>query len=416
MNQPFKYYSSIEVPELPLTLLDWDEYTYRQRVHKVHSETKTIPLIWDEKLKGDIIYHKNYTHFKDFLDNLPLGQGYIQSAILINLPAGKSIPRHIDSAPFFKNYHRLHIPLITNEDCLFTVGSETKHLKQGEIWEINNDNAYHSVVNGGSSDRIHLLIDFYETRLLISTHNRLMLNDKVIHENEGVYYGAFKGEGNTVWVVSRGAKEYLLQIDLDYGLIFRKQIPSLFTHDCIRNGDKVYIADCGHGSVVILNYPSMEVYKVLSLFTVKEHINTLLYDKGILWCLLHNLGKSKLVGIDPETGEYQKIYTDVGIQSHGLVRYLDGFLVLSSFESQLLYVTDNFTEVLFTDCCKTFLKGLLKVGNLVYFGASPPLERRERGDPSLQCDLVSFDLVTGVVTRQSKLTMGLLNNLSLIHI
>ena len=158
--QPFTYIGKTDVPELPPGL-DWDSYTYRQKTHRVHSQTKTIPLIWDEKLQGEIIYHPDYPYFKEFLESLSLGKGYLQSAILINLPAGKSIPLHIDAAPFFKKFKRIHIPLITNKDCLFTVGNETRHLKQGEIWEIDNDNQHHSVVNGGTTDRIHLLIDFY---------------------------------------------------------------------------------------------------------------------------------------------------------------------------------------------------------------------------------------------------------------
>jgi hypothetical protein len=156
--KPFIFYGNIEVPEFQFG--DWDSYTFRQKTHDVHRETKTIPLIWDEKLNGEVIYHPDYPKFKNFLDKIPLGKGYIQSAILIKLPAGKSIPTHVDAALFFKKYHRIHIPLITNKQCFFTVGSETKHLKQGEIWEIDNGNLQHYVVNGGKTDRIHLLIDF----------------------------------------------------------------------------------------------------------------------------------------------------------------------------------------------------------------------------------------------------------------
>jgi hypothetical protein len=156
--QPFTYLGKVTVPRLPLDL-DWESYTFRQTTHRVHNQTKTIPLIWDQTLQGKVIYHPDYPYFKDFLENLPL-KGTIVSAILINLPASKSIPRHIDTASFFKKYKRIHIPIVTNEKCLFTVGDETRHLKQGEIWEIDNDNCYHSVINGGTTDRIHLLIDF----------------------------------------------------------------------------------------------------------------------------------------------------------------------------------------------------------------------------------------------------------------
>jgi hypothetical protein len=35
-------------------------------------------------------------------------------------------------------------------------------MKEGEIWEVNNDKKKHSVHNNGDEDRVHLLIDWVE--------------------------------------------------------------------------------------------------------------------------------------------------------------------------------------------------------------------------------------------------------------
>ena len=258
MVNSFCYLGNVIVPSLPDELnLDWNKYTYRQKTHQVHQQTKTIPLIWDETLSGEIKYHKWYPHFKDHLESINLGSlGYIQSAILIKLPAGKEIPPHLDSAPFFKKYSRIHMAIETNEDCLFTVGDETKNLKVGELWEIDNDNQQHSVVNRGQTDRVHLLIDFFRyPDLVISTHSKLMLNREVIHHSQGIYYGTFKKD-NSYFVVSRNVTDRLLQIE-NGKVISEKVIPSKFTHDCIFNDNKVYIADTGNGRVVVLNYPEL---------------------------------------------------------------------------------------------------------------------------------------------------------------
>ncbi len=398
----FKFYSKINVPELPENV-NWNEYTFRQKTHEVHSQTKTIPLIWDEKLKGEIIYHRWYSYFEDFLSTLPLGLGYIQSAILIKLPAGKCIPSHIDSAPFFKKYSRIHIPVTTNDECFFTVGDETKNLKVGEIWEIDNDNQYHSVVNGGTTDRIHLLIDFFRyPDLIISTHSRLLLNESIIHQGKGIYYGCFEN-----YVISRRDPDFLVNIKTGEEHV----IPSKFTHDCIFNQGKIYIADTGNGRIVILN-KDFTVYKIHSIFTVQNHVNTLLFDQGVLWCLLHNKGPSILVGIDPETGERLKTFNNVGVQSHGLVRYNKGFLILSSAESHLIHLSDTGTIKVLCSVPGHFLKGLASKGNLVFFGASPPFPRGNRGDPGLMCDLVCFDLEKKIIVSKTKLqTCGLLNNI-----
>jgi hypothetical protein len=240
-----------------------------------------------------------------------------------------------------------------------------------------------------------------------------MLSDgKIIHENEGVYYGTFQGEPGTVWVVSRGSKEYLLHINVNTGEVLdRKGVPSRFTHDAIRVKDKVYIADCGNGRVVVLDYPSMETHKIHSIFTVRNHINTLCYHEGVLWCLLHNLGPSQLVGIDPETGEKIKVYTDVGRESHGIVPWCSGFLVLNSLGGQLLHVTDLGTRVLFHEPGH-FLKGICLIGNTVYFGSAPPMIRANRGDPKMKCQIVGVNLKTcTLVSRERLETKGLLNNL-----
>ena len=55
--QSFTYLGKVITPELPLDL-DWERYTYCQ--------TKTIPLIWDQSLKGEVIHNPDYPSFKDF--------------------------------------------------------------------------------------------------------------------------------------------------------------------------------------------------------------------------------------------------------------------------------------------------------------------------------------------------------------
>lgn len=69
-------------------------------------------------------------------------------------------------------------------------------------------------------------------------------------------------------------------------------LPSRFTHDAVRRGDRVYICNTHEGSILELSYPSMEVARTLRLFSSRDHINTLapLSDED-LWVVLHNLGE-----------------------------------------------------------------------------------------------------------------------------
>lgn len=173
MDFNFKYYGKLNVTLMKSLIennkLDWDEYTFRQTHRKGQQDTKTIPLIWDENFK----YVVKWEHFKLFEDELNkvndyinsfIGDGKITTALLINLPKNKKILPHIDSGNehFFKT-NRIHIPIVTNDKCQFTVSDETIHMKEGYVWEINNSLKTHSVDNDGDTDRIHLLIDFQRT-------------------------------------------------------------------------------------------------------------------------------------------------------------------------------------------------------------------------------------------------------------
>jgi len=150
--------------------LDWDCYQHRQNRYKDHSQTKTIPIIWSENFNKQEFWEPYYTIFKEDLNSIEkiirnslCNSGGFMSAILINLPAGKSIGRHIDANPLgnrFNRCHRIHIPVETNPFCFFEIGGEIKNMKEGEIWEINNVKSPHSVENKGTSDRIHLLVDW----------------------------------------------------------------------------------------------------------------------------------------------------------------------------------------------------------------------------------------------------------------
>jgi quercetin dioxygenase-like cupin family protein len=153
----FTFYGKVDVTSIleKLSDLDWDEYDFRQRAFRV-------PLLWNEVPDHEKIVE--HPHFKKFeadlfeIQALQLPPGEIHTAILIKLPAGASIPTHRDAAP---HYRRIHLPIVTNPKCLFTVGNQTIHMKAGELWEIDNDTQLHSVVNGGSEDRVHLLIDYF---------------------------------------------------------------------------------------------------------------------------------------------------------------------------------------------------------------------------------------------------------------
>lgn len=87
------------------------------------------------------------------------GDGYPIRTLLTRLSPGGEIMSHMDRNFSLTHCHRVHIPIQTHPDAVFTVGDETIHLPEGEAWEINN-RRMHSVLNASPLPRIHLIIDW----------------------------------------------------------------------------------------------------------------------------------------------------------------------------------------------------------------------------------------------------------------
>lgn len=148
----------------------WLENTTRQTTFSAHEHTETISLIWDaNSLKTNRVGTIS-SHFYDFKINelfkllKPIyykhyGEGEFIRAILVKLKKNSEVHPHKDSYYSLSISKRTHIPIITNPDSIFNVNGELKHLKEGEIWEI--DNLKMHSVKKSSYDRIHLILDYY---------------------------------------------------------------------------------------------------------------------------------------------------------------------------------------------------------------------------------------------------------------
>jgi hypothetical protein len=77
---------------------------------------------------------------------------------LMGLRAGGEVPLHVDSHYYWRTHWRIHIPIITNPAVEFSCGPETVHMNPGECWLFDSFR-WHRVVNGGSEQRVHLVLD-----------------------------------------------------------------------------------------------------------------------------------------------------------------------------------------------------------------------------------------------------------------
>ena len=81
--------------------------------------------------------------------------------MLARMAPGGVIQPHRDTNPAAKWPHKIHVPLVTNDQVMFFVDGVAYHFGEGEAVEVNNM-GMHAVQNRGTSDRIHLIFEYYD--------------------------------------------------------------------------------------------------------------------------------------------------------------------------------------------------------------------------------------------------------------
>lgn len=175
MKEPCNFHFLGRLPEFDgvlaaaaaLTANDWVSYTERKHMGGVAGgHTDTIPLLYGTR---DVLSaQREHQMFQVFANAIhSIADIYSQQitnaaparAVLARMAPRSEIKRHRDRGAVSATTHRIHLPIITNSGCLFTVEDETEHMAAGELWLIDNVDKYHSVANNGSEFRVHLIVD-----------------------------------------------------------------------------------------------------------------------------------------------------------------------------------------------------------------------------------------------------------------
>lgn len=88
-------------------------------------------------------------------------RGVLPRVMLARMRPGGVIHPHIDALPAAKWPHKIHVPLATNAGVVCFFGGEEHNFAPGEAVEVNNL-ARHWVRNGGNTDRVHLIFEYYD--------------------------------------------------------------------------------------------------------------------------------------------------------------------------------------------------------------------------------------------------------------
>ena len=170
INEPFnfifvKHYDVEHIADYIKSFdAEWYYDTTRQETFKHHKHTTSYPIYEMQMQKPFNVELKcQNSNFVTMIDSIfkdleLVYNGHVTKAIFINLPAGKKVDGHYDEGDYLGMVRRVHIPIITNPDVDFIINEETKNMKLGDCWEINNSR-FHEVNNRSKEDRVHLLID-----------------------------------------------------------------------------------------------------------------------------------------------------------------------------------------------------------------------------------------------------------------
>lgn len=149
---------------------EWVADTSRQNIFETHQHTFTIGLMALEYShsfgsEGNCIIKRKLksadaqNEFSEIVKKVEsLADGKLIRAEFVSLNPKSRIRAHKDRSDVLYVSRRFHIPIKTNDLVIFTSDKESRILKTGILYELNNTK-YHSVKNNSNENRIHLIVD-----------------------------------------------------------------------------------------------------------------------------------------------------------------------------------------------------------------------------------------------------------------
>lgn len=88
-------------------------------------------------------------------------RGEFPRVMFARMAPGGEIKPHRDANAAAKWPHKIHVPLLTNDQVTFFIEGTGYHMPEGEAAEVNNMGV-HAVKNDGDTDRIHLIFEYFD--------------------------------------------------------------------------------------------------------------------------------------------------------------------------------------------------------------------------------------------------------------
>ena len=171
LSSPYKLIKLFDVKPIlnhlpPISASIWYKNTTRQKNYKTHSKTLNLLFKWKANDERE-------TDFQDDdLFNSPLGQEVSKilnelhqiypntdlfKLMITAVPPGYKVKSHVDWGGL-TDMNRIHLPLVTNEECVYGIDGIEFVFPPGFCFEFDNTR-HHYVRNDGQQERIHIILD-----------------------------------------------------------------------------------------------------------------------------------------------------------------------------------------------------------------------------------------------------------------
>ena len=149
--------------------IEWNTIPTNVDSYPFYRESMSLPIVTINSTgsKGELpivfsIYSQDKKLIelvKPIMDNLANKyNGQVIRSLFIKLPSyGKILPVK-DVFPYTRVLRRFYIPVKSNDSIYFRVDKDTKRLKPGECWEVNN-NSINATWNISFDDLVYFIVD-----------------------------------------------------------------------------------------------------------------------------------------------------------------------------------------------------------------------------------------------------------------
>jgi hypothetical protein len=117
-------------------------------------------------------------------------------------------------------------------------------------------------------------------QLMIASHNRLLILDldtglhRTLHTGKGVYYSVVMSDvAGRLHVSTRPESGVDEMLELDVNAPYNRLISTVlleqskFTHEVVRGGERIFVADTSTGAINVMSYPGFKPLRKMEKYT-----------------------------------------------------------------------------------------------------------------------------------------------------